>query len=59
MSKRQPVQGQAVTWCVCGEWFASARDEREHASECPGPRERQSEPQRPAGIWRNGARVKR
>lgn len=38
--KRQPVRGQAAKWCVCGEWFASERDEREHAVRCPGPRER-------------------
>lgn len=37
MTKRQPVRGQAVKWCVCGDWFASQRDEREHAGRCPGP----------------------
>lgn len=37
MSKRQPVRGQVVKWCVCGDWFASERDEREHAGRCPGP----------------------
>lgn len=36
MSKRQPVRGQAVKWCVCGDWFASERDEREHVGRCPG-----------------------
>lgn len=35
MSKRQPVRGQVVKWCVCGDWFASERDEKEHR--CPGP----------------------
>lgn len=24
-----------MKWCVCGDWFASERDEREHR--CPGP----------------------
>lgn len=38
MGKRQPVRGQAVKWCACGEWFASERDEREHVGKCPGPR---------------------
>jgi hypothetical protein len=37
MGKRQPVRGQAAKWCVCGEWFASERDEREHVGRCPGP----------------------
>lgn len=37
MGKRQPVRGQAAKWCVCGEWFASERDEREHIGKCPGP----------------------
>lgn len=35
--KRYPVRGQAAKWCICGEWFASERDEREHAGKCPGP----------------------
>lgn len=38
MGKRQPVRGQEVKWCVCGEWFASERDERQHRRRnCPGP----------------------
>lgn len=40
MGKRQPVRGQTVKWCVCGEWFASERDEREHVGRCPGPQAR-------------------
>lgn len=33
--RRQPVRGQVVKWCVCGDWFQSEKDEREH--KCPGP----------------------
>lgn len=36
--KRQPVREQVVKWCVCGEWFASERDQREH--KCSGPTSR-------------------
>jgi hypothetical protein len=35
--RRQPHPDQKVKWCVCGDWFQSEKDEREHKHKCPGP----------------------
>lgn len=48
--KRYPVRGQAAKWCVCGEWFASERDEQEHVGKCPGPALRSCNPPCPVDL---------